>query len=244
MMKTMLKNKKSLLIAIVILAVLASGITYAWFVITSSQSVIVDVGDLAITTTLVDDPNNPEKVEPGIEITKEGTVQNTGSLPSVLMLNYTADTTIKSDDNGKPLHPEDYALIKGDPNIAIKFDEDKLCWDADEEGTYFYTWMAVKSEPDKYVLIMYGNPTVKLAYDIAFNGKNMGNKYMKATASFDTEWTATQALDGALEDTFGFDYSGLEEIQDLPQASGTRMLRDSGITYAEVMAKVAELFGH
>ena len=171
MTKTISLKTKAILsvLAVTTVVCVTAGATYAWFTARSGEGSTVEMGKLVISASLVDDPTNPLVYEPGLEVRRTGTISNTGSLPSVAMVDFTNTVTFHSDEDGKALNETDYWTLSGDSNIGLAMDESKL--GIKDDGKNFYMWAKVRNQPGKYVVFLYGNPKADVTLDVTFKAR-------------------------------------------------------------------------
>lgn len=247
MLKKIQSNKKLLVFgAIIIVLAIATGVTYAWFTSKASIADAVQMGTLKISASLLDDPDLEGYVyQPGEEFTRTGVVQNEGSLDCIVMVTKgeNGKFVIKSDDNGEPAGT--WQEISGEAALeyySIDLSTGPKGYKVNGDGS-MYMWAQV-GESDDYVLLLSGNVQAPVEYSVAFDGEKMGNKFQNAEVHLDTEWTATQILDGATQSLFGFEWSDLNFIDVDLEAEGYSLFR-AGLSASQrhdmFLAKLQEL---
>lgn len=208
--KKILMSKKLLLaLNLTLVAVLALGATYAWF---SSQvkgaNNVIEMGRLSIGATF--DVNVDEDLyEPGLDVVKDGTVSNQGTLAFIAKVDLDGTVTIRSDDSGNPLSYSYEIPISAVNGIDVGIDEDCLGYRYDSDGSAF-VWMTDPATGDLYIL-MDGSLTADANFAVNFDG-SLGNLYQGASVNYAKGWLATQVSEGAILEYFGVDYTALEPI--------------------------------
>lgn len=233
--ETKSRNRSALIVLSIILAVASvAGLTYSWFTTSiDNGSRSITMGRLQVESTF-DTDDTTAVYEPGLEITKEGSLKNTGSIPSFVKISVNPTVQKYSDADGNAIAPGD--PIVNDPNVTCEFDPDKLGYSiSGVDGADSYFWY--KDSDGNYYVLMDGAANAEVALNIGFDGANMGNDYQGAEISFDSEWKATQALPAAILAEFNVDFYELEFIGNDLNATGTLSSRSNSAALAESMAR-------
>lgn len=238
MFKTKVKtHQRAIMIALAVLLALTAiaGATYAWFttsVQTGAQS--ANMGRLKVESTF-DDSDASVFYEPGIEFAKEGTLKNSGSLPSFVKISANPSVLKRSDANGNPITPG--APVTNDPNVTCTFDPDKLGYCiTGTDGADSYFWY--KDSAGNYYVLLDGKANPEVALNVLFNGAGMGNDYQGAEIYLESQWKATQALPAAISDELDVDFDDLEFVaNDLSAKGKTRSAKMITAAQAEQMAR-------
>lgn len=242
-MKKLLKSKKTLVaMCLVLVAVIVSGATFAWFTWSvAPESAEVEMGRLILGATFEVD-EDADLYEPGLTVEKLGTVSNDGSLALLARIGLNGEVTIRSDADGYPLDEADeYTVpISSVDGITVEIDEDVLGWY--DDGDVFYEWYIHPATGDYYILID-GNVDVPANFSVELSG-SLGNLYQGAIIDYAGEWLATQVMDDAIYEVFGITYDELEYADDyLSGASAPLGRSTSSSARDEMHAKIAALLG-
>ena len=209
------KLRTGVIATLVGVAILLTGLTYAYFSSKGSADVgSVTVGSLRVVATLEDTDDalmGPGYTQDGLI----GTIQNKGTLEALTKIDFGYNITIKSDGNGDPLDPADYYPAPADQQyIKVRlleegyqspYDPDRYThelglWLNNTNGNV-YLW-TLGADGNTYI-IMAGNDELHFAYEIIVEG-DAPFDYMDADIAITLDYVASQVVpDGAVMETFG-----------------------------------------
>ena len=219
------KSKKvmsGLIASMVGVAILMTGMTFAWFTSSGSAASDFSMGTFGVQAELVDAEfpiMNPGEVK----FNNIGWVRNTGNLAAVAELSLTVEVVLA--DGTVQTNPPAVSIELQKDGSTSSFPGQKVhplgAWYR-VVGPEFYIWG--KGPGDKLFVAMDGNDKLHFAYTVKTNGPAMGNEYMGATIRVRLAWRATQVVpEGAFSDFFGFafdavDWDYFETFVELPSS--------------------------
>ena len=209
------KLRTGVIATLVGVAILLTGLTYAYFSSRGSADVgKVTVGSLRVVATLEDADDafmGPGYTQDGFI----GTIQNKGTLEALTKIDFGYNITIKSDGNGDPLDPADYYPAPADQQyIKVRLleegyqspvDEDRYAhelglWINNTNGNS-YIW--TNGADGNCYIIMVGSDVLHFAYEIVVEG-DAPFDYMDADIAITLDYVASQLVpDAAVMETFG-----------------------------------------
>lgn len=164
--------------AIALAVVLVAGGTMAWF--TAGDEILNNftAGTLNINVTEVFDENAAGNVNPGDQIKKEITIENTGTKRAYLRM--------KLEPKWTNIDDEVTILDDWGPASILDLNAD---WELKSDGYYYY----------KNVVAESGGLAPKPFTKIVFKGATMGNEYQGANFDLNVIVEAIQVTNGAVE---------------------------------------------
>jgi len=217
-MKVLFGNNKlrtGVIATLVGVAILLTGLTYAYFSSRGSADVgNVTVGSLRVVATLEDTDDavmGPGYTQDGLI----GSIQNKGTLEAITKIDFGYNITIKSDGNGDPLDPTDYYPAPADQQfIKVRLLEEGYESPVDPDRYTHELGMWINAENgNSYVwtngadgntyIIMVGGDVLHFAYEIVVEG-DAPFDYMDADIAITLDYVASQLIpDAAVMETFG-----------------------------------------
>lgn len=238
MFSTVLKSKRALLVlGLAVVLALSIGGTYAWLTASGATgSTSIEIGRLKVQGTF-EELSTDEVYEPGLAIEKSGKLENKGSVTAFVKVDTGTIVVKRSDADGSPLAESNYVTIKNDPHVISQIPEQFLGYKEGSTGSYY--WFKNNANPGEYYLMMDGEAAADFKFNVAFQGKEMGNDYQGAQLTFKDEWKATQALEQAISDEFGVTLGELEFVgTDLNGGATGRTASDAEAAKARALALI------
>ena len=205
------KNKKvmsGIIASMVGVAILMTGMTFAWFTSSGSVSNDFTMGTLEVQGGLVN-AEFPVMYPGEVKVNNIGWIQNTGNLAAFAELDLIVEVILA---NGTVLTNPDVVTveIQKEGNVLLGSGQKvhPLGFWYREDGTDFYIWG--KGPNDKLFVTMEGNDRLHFAYTVKTDGPGMGNEFMGATVRVRLAWRATQALPEVTKDFFGFYFDDID----------------------------------
>jgi len=245
-MKSFFTSKKTLILVLALTVVFAAASSYAWFT-AEIPAVPLDLefGDIDVEATFETDD---ALVEPGLSLSKTGTIKNTGTLAMMAKLNITKAVTVFRDTDGNLLDTDEYpdgtpapdsanSLITASPDFLNMETEGIV----EVDGEYYmFAWMYdVNNENDLY-LILDSGLSVDVAMEVIFS-ESLGNQYKGAVVDLSESVKATQAIPEAIEAELEIDQDDLDLVSNLLNSGDS--LRSTSNNHAEIVKWVEEHLG-